>query len=117
MSKRPPFIRYVGEALKARAITCGSCKKGDRDACTDPGKGRRSERGADPPDPGGHGRVPEVQPGAGQGGGGNRRWPTLPERPGQTRSVRRQEAHRHRRAIRGEEGAGGRVWVVVGAVE
>ena len=42
----------------------------------------------DPPDPRGAGGVPEVQRGAGEGGGGDRRWPPLPELSGQAPSVR-----------------------------
>src|SRR5438309_11771686 len=111
MSKRPLSIRWMSGASKALVTNNPEVViKGDRDACTDTGKGRRPERGGGSPDTGGYGRVPEVQPGTGQGRGCDRGWPPLPKRPGQARSVRRQEAHRHRRAIRGDQGA--RRWLL-----
>src|SRR6266700_7703297 len=91
--------------------------RGDRNACADNGQGRRRERGGDTPNARSYGGVPEVQRRAGEGRGGTRGGPPPPELPGQARSVRRQEAHRHRRAICGDQGARGRVLVVAGALD
>src|SRR5207245_1676031 len=63
------------------------------------------------------GGVPEIQRRPGQGGGRGRGRPPLPERAGKAPSIRRQEAVRHRRAVRGDQGAGGRVLVVAGALD
>src|SRR2546428_3128295 len=95
----------------------GQVQEEERDACAGAGEGRRAERGGDPSYAGGYGGAREVQRGARQGGGGRRGWPPLPERGGKACSVRRQEAHRDRRAVRGGQGAGGRVLAVAGALD
>src|SRR5205823_14965422 len=46
-----------------------------------------------------------------------RGWPPSSELAGQAPSIRRQEADRHRRTVRGDQGAGGRVLVVAGALD
>src|SRR5205807_7831231 len=61
-------------------------------------------------------RVPELQRRAGQGRGGRRSWPPLPKLEGETRSIRRQEADRDRRAVRRSQGASGRLLAVAGAL-
>src|SRR6266851_3632868 len=106
-----------GKASKARAQDGAEVViRGDRDACADNRKGRRAERDGDSTNAGGYGRVPEVQRRAGQGGGGARGRPPSPELGGQARSVRRQEAHSHRRTVHGEQRAGGRVLALAGAL-
>src|SRR2546425_12473689 len=99
----------------SRSLRVNSMKRRERNACAGAGKGRRAERGGDPSSAGGYGGVPEVQRRAGQGGSGRRGWPPLPEFGRKACSVRRQEAHRNRRAVRGGQGAGGRVLAVAGA--
>src|SRR5216683_5033112 len=91
--------------------------RGDRDACADNGEGRRAERGGDSAFAGSYGGVPEVQRRAGQGGRGARGRPPLPELAEQARSVRRQEAHRYRWAVCGDQGARGRVLAMAGALD
>src|SRR2546425_12518905 len=122
MSKRPPVIRCIAEALSSPSRKAADFKKasgsrprrGERDACAGAGKGRRTEQSGDPSNAGGYGGAREVQRGAGQGGRRRRGWPPLPERGGKAGSVRRQEAHRDRRAVRGGQGGGGRVLAVAG---
>src|SRR6266849_344989 len=126
MSKRRPAIRCITEAWKSSSrqnadqtfqeASGSDPLGGNKDARAGAGKGRRAERVGDPPDGGGYGGVPEVQRRAGQGGGSTREWSPIPELAGQARSVRRQEAHRHRRAICREQGTRRRVLAVAGAI-
>src|SRR2546428_1599214 len=126
MSKRRPAIRCITEAWKSssRQNADQTFQKasgsdplgGNRDARAGAGKGRRAERVTDPPDGGGYGGVPEVQRRAGQGGSSTREWSPVPELAGQGRSVRRQETHRHRRAICRDQGTRRRVLAVAGAL-
>src|SRR5712691_5458989 len=102
MSKTRSAIRYIDQEVTY--------------ACADLGEGRRAERGGDPADAGGNGGVPEVQRGARQGGRRRRVRPSLSELAGQAGAVRRQEAESHRRALRGEQGACGRILAVAGAL-
>src|SRR5438034_569944 len=117
MSKEPPAIRCMSEAFTGLERLRINPTGGDGHACADTGEGRPSEQGGDTPDATGDGGVSEVQRRAGQGGGGDRRWPALPELAGQAPSVRGQEAHGHRWAVRGDQRARGRLLAVAGAVD
>src|SRR5207253_5110995 len=81
------------------------------------GKGRVSEREGDTSHAGSDGGLPEVRRGAGQGRGGARGRQAAPELAGQAGSVRRQEAYSHRRTVRGDQGACGRILALAGAVD
>src|SRR5205807_3060153 len=77
MSKRPPVIRCMDEALRSpsgtdadfKGASGSSPRRGERDACAGAGKGRRTEQSGDPSYAGGYGGAREVQRGARQGGG------------------------------------------------
>src|ERR1700737_2308487 len=119
MSKGQPAIRCSSEGLEQQAAVVQAAYGsdpigGDRDAGDGAGEGRRAEWVGEAADGGRYGGVPEVQRRVGQGGGRSRERPSLPERAGQARSVRRQEPHRHRWAVRGSQGARGRLLAVAG---
>src|SRR5437773_4346052 len=117
MSKAPPAIRCMSEAWTGPESLRINPTGGDGHACADTGEGRPSEQGGETPDARGDGGVSKVQRGAGQGGGGDRGRPALPELAGQAPAVRRQETHDHRRAVRGDQRARGRLLAVAGAVD
>src|SRR3954470_3990454 len=112
-SPAPSFVALIeAEVRKPAART-----PGDDNAIHGDGEGEqglRSWRAARREDPD---RDGEVQRGAGEGGGdAGRRGPPC-ELQGSPRPVRREQEDGHRRSVRGDEGAGGRLLALAGEVE